>query len=241
MRLSFLQARLRSVCLSAALSRCSFTRLCAASPPSQCLSTPFNRLRQFSVCACLAISLSNDMHPGHLAVNPRLRSVVVVVCCLLLFVVVCCCLLLFVVVCCCLLLFVVVCCCLLLFVVVVSCGCVVCVVVVSCGCGFGLRRTTLPQTTLPPDRPKFRSFFSPPATISILSSLLEGPFVEILGCFLNGQDPEMYTFGLSGCCVKHRRLRGRWGFTQQPDNSKRAHLTALALPNTTKKPREDTQ
>ena len=44
----------------------------------------------------------------------------------------------------------------------------------------------------------------------------------------------MCTFGLSGCCVKPRRLRGRRGFTQQPENSKRAHL---ALPNTTKKPR----
>ena len=42
----------------------------------------------------------------------------------------------------------------------------------------------------------------------------------------------------SGCRVKPRRLRGRQGFTQQqPENSKRAHLTALALPNTTRKPR----
>ena len=35
--------------------------------------------------------------------------------------------------------------------------------------------------------------------------------------------------------------RGRRGFTRQPENSKRAHLTAPALPNTTKIPREDTQ
>ena len=38
-----------------------------------------------------------------------------------------------------------------------------------------------------------------------------------------------------------RRLRGRRGFTRQPENSKREHLTAQALPNTTKKPREDPQ
>ena len=49
------------------------------------------------------------------------------------------------------------------------------------------------------------------------------------------------TFGLSGCGVKPRRLWGRRGFTRQLENSKRAHLTAPALPNTTNKPREDTQ
>ena len=31
-----------------------------------------------------------------------------------------------------------------------------------------------------------------------------------------------------GCGVKPRRLRGRLGFTRQPENSKRAHLTAPA-------------
>ena len=34
---------------------------------------------------------------------------------------------------------------------------------------------------------------------------------------------------------------GRRGFIRQLKNSKRAHLTAWALPNKTKKPREDTQ
>ena len=41
--------------------------------------------------------------------------------------------------------------------------------------------------------------------------------------------------------MKPWRLQGRWGFTRQPENSKREHLTTPALPNTTKKPREDTQ
>ena len=35
----------------------------------------------------------------------------------------------------------------------------------------------------PPDRPKFRSFFPPPATIFILLSLSWGPFVEFCWCF----------------------------------------------------------
>ena len=39
----------------------------------------------------------------------------------------------------------------------------------------------------------------------------------------------MCTFGLSGCRVKPRRLRGRRGFTGQPENSKRAHLSAPTL------------
>ena len=34
---------------------------------------------------------------------------------------------------------------------------------------------------------------------------------------------------ISGCCVKLRRFWGRRGFTQQPENSKRAHLSAPAL------------
>ena len=37
------------------------------------------------------------------------------------------------------------------------------------------------------------------------------------------------TFGLSGCRVKPRRLSGRWSFTRQPENSKRAHFRAPAL------------
>ena len=43
---------------------------------------------------------------------------------------------------------------------------------------------------------------------------------------------------LSGCRVKPRRPKPP-GFTRQPENSKRAHLSAPAFRNTTKIPRED--
>ena len=51
----------------------------------------------------------------------------------------------------------------------------------------------------------------------------------------------MCTFGLSGCGVKPRWLRGRRGFTQQPENSKRAHLRPRRFKhnqNSTRKPPE---
>ena len=38
----------------------------------------------------------------------------------------------------------------------------------------------------------------------------------------------MCTCGLFGCCVNPRRLWGRRGFTRQPENSKRAHLSVPA-------------
>ena len=91
----------------------------------------------------------------------------------------------------------------------------------------------------PPDCPKFRffplsrhqfrSFFS----LSV-SSLNFGGFCE-------DRDPQMCTFGLSGCGVKPQRHRGRRGFTQQPENSKRAHFTAPTLPNTTKKTNQESE
>ena len=86
--------------------------------------------------------------------------------------------------------------------------------------------------------PKFRSFFRlPPPFRSFCLSLCV--FLLNFGGVCEDRDPQMCTFGLSGCRVKPRRLRGRRGFTQQPENPKREHLTAPALPNTTKKPRED--
>ena len=42
-------------------------------------------------------------------------------------------------------------------------------------------------------------------------------------------DSIQFTFGLSACRVKPRRLRGRRGFTRQPENSKRSHLSPPAL------------
>ena len=67
-------------------------------------------------------------------------------------------------------------------------------------------------------RRKFHSFFS-----------LWGVFSLNFGGVFEGRGPEMCMFGLSGCRVKPRRLRGRRFFTQQLENSKRAHLSALAL------------
>ena len=76
-----------------------------------------------------------------------------------------------------------------------------------------------PRTTPPPDTLRRRplrwtslcrtaqnvALFSPPATIFILSSSLEGRFVEFWWC-MKRWDPQMCTFGLSGCRVKPRRL-----------------------------------
>ena len=79
----------------------------------------------------------------------------------------------------------------------------------------------------PPDRPKFRSlFFSLSCRKFHSFFFLWGVFSLNFGGVFEGRDPQMCTFGLSGCRVKPRRLRGRQGFTQQPENSKRAHLTA---------------
>ena len=86
--------------------------------------------------------------------------------------------------------FVVCCCFALLFCVVVV---VLCCCFVSCGCGFELHPP-------PPDRPKIRSFF-PPAPIFALFVSLWGSSRGILVVFLKRRDPQMYTFGLSGCRV----------------------------------------
>ena len=89
--------------------------------------------------------------------------------------------------------------------------------------------------------PKFRAFFS--LSRHKIRSFLPSLGVSSLnfGGVFEGRDPQMCTFGLSGCRVKPRRLRGRRGFTRQPDNSKRAHLSAPAFKNNTKIQREDTQ
>ena len=71
----------------------------------------------------------------------------------------------------------------------------------------------------PPDRPKFRSFFSLSRHHFVLFFLSHCVFSLNFGGFCEDQDPQMCTFGLS----------------------KRAHVRPPALPNTTKKPREDPQ
>ena len=62
-----------------------------------------------------------------------------------------------------------------------------------------------PGPALPLDRPKFRSFFtlSRRTIRSFLPSL--GVFSLNFGGVFEGRDPQMCTFGLSGCRVKPRR------------------------------------
>ena len=72
--------------------------------------------------------------------------------------------------------------------------------------------------------PKFRVFFPSPATIFLSFFPLLGVLSLNFGGVFEGRDPEMCTFGLSGCRVILRRLWGRRGFTRQPENSKRAHF-----------------
>ena len=84
-------------------------------------------------------------------------------------------------------------------------------------------------TPFPWTAQNFALFFFPvPPQNSFFSSLSGCLLVEFWWCF-EDRDPQMCTFGLSGCRVKPRRLRGRRGFTRQPENSKRAHLSAPAL------------
>ena len=69
--------------------------------------------------------------------------------------------------------------------------------------------------------PKFRFFFFSLSCRKFHSS--GGLLVEF---WWFGQGAQMCAFGLSGCRVKPR---GRWGFTRQPENSKRAHFRDPAL------------
>ena len=113
---------------------------------------------------------------------------------------------------------------------VVLCVCVVCVAWVLVGfhvwvlvSRFGLDRPPSPGP------PKISRFFS-------LSRRKIRFFLPSLGVFswnfggvFEGWETKMCTFRFSGCRVKPRRFRGRRGFTRQPENSKRAHLSAPAL------------
>ena len=72
--------------------------------------------------------------------------------------------------------------------------------------------------------PKFRAFFDSPDTIFFFSSL---SWVSSRGILVN---PQMCTFGLS----KTPAASGPPGLQRQPDNSKRAHLSAPVFKNTTK-------
>ena len=120
---------------------------------------------------------------------------------------------------------------------------------------FGLDRlpgTVLPGTAFPLDRPSpgppfpctaqnFALFFSSPAAIrSFLPSL--GVFSLNFGGVFEGWDPEMCTFGLSGCRVKPRAPpdRAAGARTRQPE-LQTCTFQGPGASNTTKIPREDPQ
>ena len=137
--------------------------------------------------------------------------------------------------------------------------CVVCVVCVVCGPDLrGVKiqfvwggvvwvvRTALPRDRPPAGqpsagRPKISLFFPSPAPIFVLFLSL-GVFSWNFGGVFEFRDPQMSTFGLSGCRVQPRQLQGRRGFTQQPENSKRALSRVPALQkhhqNSTRRPPE---
>ena len=109
-------------------------------------------------------------------------------------------------------------CCVLLCV-VCCCGCGSCL---WCGCWFG---PPAPDP-LPPDRPTFRSFFSSPVRSFCLSLVFSWNF----GGVFEGRDPQ--TPASSGPPGLHTTTRELQTCTFDDP---------AALPNTTKKPREDTQ
>ena len=115
-----------------------------------------------------------------------------------------------------------------------------------CGCWFqGLVWPPFPWTALHRDRPpldhpshgppfpwtaqNFALFFFPlPPQNSFFSSLSGCLLVEFWWC-LKARTLKCARLEFSGCRVKPRRPRSRRGFTRQPENSKRAHLSAPAL------------
>ena len=86
----------------------------------------------------------------------------------------------------------------------------------------------------PPDRPlrrttqNFALFFFPLSAGNFILSSLSGGLLEFWWC-LKRRSSQMCPFGLSDKRVKPRRHRSRHCFTQQPENSNRAHLKAQAL------------
>ena len=72
-------------------------------------------------------------------------------------------------------------------------------------------------------------FFSLSEVFSCLFFSLWGSSRGILVVFWSAGALKMCAFSPSGWSVKPRRLRGRWGFTRKPENSKRAHFRASAL------------
>ena len=102
-------------------------------------------------------------------------------------------------------------CCVCLLCVSAVCVCCVCLLCVSvvCVCCVCLLCVSVQDLDPPPLRRTAQNFalFSLSRHI-FLSSFAWGPNVEFGGC-LEGRDPEMCTFGFSGCRVKPRRLRSK--------------------------------
>ena len=87
----------------------------------------------------------------------------------------------------------------------------------------------------PPDHPKFRAFFPSPAPIFL--HLSSGIFSCLIPSLSRGILVVFLKAGALKCArVKPWRLWGRWGFTQQPENSKRAHLRFKHHQNSTWRP-----
>ena len=86
-------------------------------------------------------------------------------------------------------------------------------------------------------------FFPPPATIFFLLSLSWGSFRGILVVFVVPGPCFVHVWRSWAFVCDPRRpgLVGPPGFTQQPENSKRAHFRVPVLQRTTKIPREDPQ
>ena len=132
-----------------------------------------------------------------------------------------------------------------------------CCVFKNC-CGGGLSRLLLvwpllgPPSSGPPSaRPPFPwtaqnfalCFHSLRRKFSFFLLLSGGVFSWNFGGVFEGRRVQMCTFGLSGCCVEPRRPHqtGPRGFTRQPENSKRAHLSVPALQTPQNSPRENPQ
>ena len=95
-----------------------------------------------------------------------------------------------------------------LFVVCVCCVlCVLllCVFVLFCCCVCGCVQGPSAGRPFPWTAQNFALFFPSPATVFILFSLSCWPFSLNFGGVFEDRDPQMCTFGLSGCRVKPRR------------------------------------
>ena len=107
----------------------------------------------------------------------------------------------------------------------------VCCSVLLCVCVLGVFKASLPDP-LRRTAQNFALFFSSSRHSFILFSLSCWSFSLNFGGVFEDRDPQRCTFGLSGCRVKTPAAppdRAAGARTRQPENSKRAHLSAPAL------------